>query len=202
MLNLIIKADVAGSLEAIEEVLKSVSGEKYKLKILRAAVGEVGETDVKLAKGSGSKILAFRVKTSPIAKSLAEREKVRVITSEIVYELIETVRKLMEKIVEIEIVKVDIGKIKILAVFLTEKNRQIIGGKVVEGEARNKLHCEIIRNEEKMGEGRIINLQRNKKEVTKIPKGEECGLLYEGGVRVQEGDILVLYVKEERKEEL
>ena len=201
-LNLIIKADVLGSLEAIEGVLANISVENYKLKILKSEVGMVNESDVKLAKGSNAKILAFRVKVNSVAKNLAEREKVKIIIFEVVYELIETARKLIDKMIEPEVVRVDIGRIKILAVFLTEKNRQILGGKVVDGEARKRVSCEIIRNDEKIGEGKIINLQRNKKEAEKVPKGDECGMLHESDVKVQEGDVLALYTKESRKESL
>ena len=201
-LNLIIKADVLGSLEAIEGVLASISVENYKLKILKSEVGMVNESDVKLAKGSNAKILAFRVKANPVAKILAEREKVKIIIFEVVYELVETVRKLMDKMIEPEIIRVDIGKIKILAVFLTEKNRQILGGKVIDGEARKRTSCEIFRNDERIGAGKIINLQRNKKEEEKVQKGDECGMLHESDVKVQEGDVLALYTKESKKESL
>ncbi len=203
VLNLILKADVLGSLEAIEEVLKGLSGEKTTLRILKSEVGEVNENDIKLAKSGKAKILAFRIKTNLIAKHLAEREKIKIMKFEVIYELVESVRKLMEKNIESEVVSVEIGKIKILAVFLTEKNRQILGGKVIEGEARKGVLAEILRNDEKIGEGRIINLQRNKKDIERLPRGEECGMLYEGNTkRVEEGDILVIYAKEQRKEAL
>ena len=195
VLNFILKADVSGSLEAIEDVLAGILTEEAFLNILKTEVGEVNVTDVKLAKGTNSKILAYRVKTNLVAKSLAEREKVRIMKFEVVYELIENVRKLIERISEPEITRNEVGKIKILAVFITEKNRQILGGKVIEGEGRKRVSCDILRKEEKIGHGKIINIQRNKKDVEKIPKGDECGMIMESETRAQEGDVLALFEK-------
>lgn len=203
VLSLILKADVLGSLEAIEEVLKDLSGEKANLRILKSEVGEVNESDVKLAKGAKARILAFRVKINPIAQSLAEREKIKIMEFKVIYELVEGVRKLMEKIIEPEIVRIDLGKVKILAVFRTEKNRQILGGKVIDGEIKKGLPAEILRrNEEKIGPGRIINIQRNKKDAEKVIKGQECGILYEGEMKVEQGDVLGVFTQEKRKGEL
>jgi len=202
ILNLILKADVLGSLEAVEEVLKDLSQEKANLKIMKAEVGEVNENDIKLTKNTGARILAFRVKINPVAQILAEREKIKIMQFEVIYELVEATRKLMEKIIEPEIVRLELGKIKILAVFLTEKNRQILGGKVIEGEAKKGFAVEVLRNDEKVGQGRIVNLQKNKKDAEKAAKGEECGLLYEGGTKAEEGDILAIFSQEKRKIEL
>lgn len=199
-LNLILKADVLGSLEAIIEVLKNLSTEKVNLKIIKSEVGDVNENDIKLAKSSRSKILSFRVKMNPIAQHLAEREKINVMKFEIIYELVESVRHLVERITKPEIIRKDVGKIKILQVFLRDKNRQVIGGKVVQGEPRKGVSIEILRvkdgEEEKIGEGKIVNLQRNKKDAEKVIKGDECGLLYEGSVKIEEGDIISFYVME------
>jgi len=193
ILNLILKADVLGSLEAIEEVLKDISKEKTNLRILKAEVGEVNETDVKSAKSSKAKILSFRVKINPVAQNLAEREKIKIRKFEVIYELVEEVRRLMERMIKPEVSRVELGKVKISVVFLNEKNRQILGGKVAAGEVRKGMPCEVLRKEEKVGGGKIINLQRNKKDIEKLAKGEECGILYEGNVKVEEGDILEIY---------
>lgn len=192
-LNLILKVDVLGSLEAIEGVLKDISEETINLKIVKAEVGDVNETDIKLSKSSRAKVLAFRVKTNPIAQNLAEREKIKIMKFEIIYELVESVRKLMERMIKPEVVRTELGKVKILEVFRTEKNRQILGGKVIEGEIKKGSLAEILRNGEKIGEGKIINLQRNKKDIEKAGKGGECGILYGGDTKTEEGDILEAY---------
>jgi translation initiation factor IF-2 len=202
VLNLILKADVLGSLEAIREILKNLPQEKVLLRILKAGVGEISETDVKLAKGAQAKILGFRVKENSIAQNLAEREKIKILKFEVIYELVEKVRKMMEKILEPEIIRKDLAKIKTLVVFKSEKNRQIIGGRVLEGQVKKGTLIEILRKEEKIGKGRLINLQKEKKDIEKAQKGEEIGILYEGETRIEVGDILVVYQKEKRKTEL
>jgi len=199
-LNLILKTDVAGSIEAIENILKELPQEKVILRILKSGAGEINESDIKLATVNRAIILGFRVKSKPVVKSVAEKEKIRILNFEIIYDLVEGVRKFMEMIVVSEITRKESGKIKILANFLIDKNRQIIGGKVIEGEARRGTSIEVIRGEEIVGRGRLINLQKNKKDVEKAIKGEECGMLFEGDVKIQEGDILAFYTEERTKE--
>ena len=199
ILNLILKTDVLGSIEAIEEVLKELPKEKVILRILKAEVGEVNESDIKLAKSGKAIILGFRVKANLAAKQLAEREKIKMMNFEIIYDLVEGVRSFMEKIVTPEVVREEVGKVKVLAIFLSEKNRQIVGGKAIEGEVKKGVQIEVFRDEQLVGRGKLINLQRNKKDVEKVGKGEECGILYEGDVKIEAGDVLAIYTEERRK---
>ena len=108
----------------------------------------------------------------------------------------------MEKLLEPGVVRVNLGKIKTLIVFLTEGSRQIVGGWVIEGEVKKSVSIEVQRKEEIVGRGKLINLQRNKKDIERAGKGEEVGLLYEGNAKVEEGDILIIYNEERRKGEL
>ncbi len=191
--NLILKADVLGSLEAIENILKEFPKKEIVLRILKSEVGQINENDIKLAKSAKARILGFRVKANPIIKNLAEREKIKIITFEVIYELVEGVRNLIEKMTKPTIIRTDLGKMKALIIFLTEKNRQIIGGKVIEGKIKKGTLLEIFRNEEKIGQGKMVNLQKNKKDAEIVPKGEEAGILFEGETKVQENDILLSY---------
>ena len=202
VLNLILKVDVLGSLEAIEEVLKNLPQERVVLKILKAEVGEINDSDVKLAKGAKAKIIGFRVKTNPIAKKLALRENITLIDFDVIYELAQAVRNLLGKMIKPEIVRNDLGKLKVLAIFRTEKNRQIVGGKVIEGKIKKGAMLEVYRNEEKVGKGKIVSLQQDKKEIEEAVKRSECGLLYEGDIKIEEDDVLGAYIEEKRKIEL
>jgi len=193
VLNVILKADYLGSLEAIENVLKEIPHEKVALTIIKLEAGEINETDIKLAKSGRAKILGFRVKANPVAKSLALREKIKIANFEVIYDLVEGVRKLMEAQIKPEIVRMDLGKMKVLAVFLTEKNRQVVGGRIFEGEIEKGSQLEVVRNEEMIGRGKIINLQKNKKDVEKARKGEECGILYEGDAKIEKDDVLAAF---------
>jgi len=112
------------------------------------------------------------------------------------------IRELMQKCLKPERIRTDLGKMETLVIFRTEKNRQIVGGKVIEGRIEKGTFLEIFRGEEKIGKGKIINLQIDKKNVELAKKGSECGILYQGEDRIQEGDILLIYREEFRKEEL
>ena len=108
----------------------------------------------------------------------------------------------MEKIVEPELVRTDLGKVKILAKFLAEKNRQIVGGKVIKGEVKKRALIEVTREDKLIGKGKLINLQRDKKDIDRVIKGQDCGIFFEGEVKIEEGDVLVIYTEERKKGEL
>jgi len=155
-----------------------------------------------------AQIIGFRVKISPTVIAMMRKDsdnpdkKVRIKTFEIIYELIQEVRNSMEKSLDTEIVRKDVGKIKALVLFFAEKNRQIIGGKIQDGEIKKGLKLDVIRDNAKIGSGKIIELQRNKKVVEKLSKGDECGILFEGNIKVDKNDILVTYIEERHKLEL
>ncbi|MBI2643921.1 MAG: translation initiation factor IF-2 [Candidatus Wildermuthbacteria bacterium] len=199
---LVLKADVAGSLEALENVISSIPQDKVKIDIVKRAVGDMNEDDVKFAQSAGARILGFRTKIEKGAKEFAERTGVSVALFDVIYEVVEKLRKSMEKIIVPEIVRVEKGRARILAVFGKEKNRQIIGGRVVEGEMRKGATVEVVRQETKQGEGKIVNLQRNKQDVPSATKGFEVGMLFESAVQVQPEDVLTFSVEEEVKGEL
>ena len=202
ILHLIIKADFNGSLEAIEQMLMAIPQDKITIKILSSGAGEISENDFKLAKDFNALILGFRVKMNQTAKILLEKGKIKVISADIIYELIEGVRKRMEKMLVPKKTRIDLGRVKVLIVFMTDKNRQIVGGRVSSGEVEKGAKIEVYRQEDLIGKGKIINLQRNKKDIPRLSKGEECGILYEGTGRIEKGDELIIYKEESRKEEL
>ncbi len=210
VVNIILKADVFGSLEAIEAMLKNLPQDKVILRILKSEAGDINESDAKLAEMSKAQIIGFRVKISPAVTHLlrknlsgggAER-RVRVKTFDIIYELIQDIRQGMEKSLEPEISRQTIGKLKTLVVFWGEKNRQIVGGKITEGELKKGLKLEVIRDDAKIGSGKIVNLQRDKKDADLLRKGDEAGILFEGNVKIEKGDILQAYIEERKKGEL
>jgi translation initiation factor IF-2 len=201
-LNLIIKGDAQGSLEGIEEVLKILPQDNVCLRVIRSEVGDITEQDVKMAKTSEAIIISFRVKKDKVAEISAENNKVKVYDFSIIYELAQKVRELMERKLTKEKERIDLGKIGVLAIFRTEKNRQIVGGDVTEGEVQKGASLEIFRNGEKVGHGRIVELQSNKKDFDVVKKGKECGILYQGGERIKEGDELIVFREEYKQEEL
>jgi len=201
-LNLIIKGDAQGSLEGIVEVLKVLPQDNVCIRVIRSEVGDITEQDVKMAKTSEAIIIAFRVKKDKVAEISAENNKVKVYDFTIIYELAQKVRELMERKLTKEKERIDLGKIEVLAIFRTEKNRQIVGGNVIEGEVQKGAFLEIFREGEKIGHGRIVELQSNKKDFDVVKKGKECGILYQGTERIKEGDELVVFKEEYKQEEL
>jgi len=205
VLNIILKGDVFGSLEAIEGMLKNLPQDKVILRILKSEVGEINETDAKLAEMSKASIIGFRVKISPSVMKFMKNDldkKLRIRTFDIIYELIQDVRSGLEKSLEAEVVRTDVGKLRTILVFWGEKNRQIVGGKITEGELKKGSKLEIFRDDKKIGAGRIVNLQRDKKDIDKLSKGDEAGILFEGNVKIEKSDILVAFIEERKKGEL
>ncbi len=196
VLNLIIKADVRGSLQAIQEVLKVLPQDEVILRILKTEAGEISESDTKLAMASKGSIIGFRIKTSLNAASFAERSGINVLIFDVIYELAQGVRNLMNDLIRPQIVRKDLGRVEVLAIFRTEKNRQIIGGKVISGEVKKGAKIEVSRNGEIIGKGKLIQLQQNKKEVERISHDHECGILFEGDAKIQEGDALEIFEEE------
>ena len=201
-LDIILKSDVIGSLEVLEQALLAIPQEKVALRFVETGAGEITENDVKTAIGTKARIIGFKTKAQKIALDLADREKVQIETFEVIYELVQRVRDLMEKNIEPESVKTELGSLKVLEVFLTDKSRQIIGGKVGSGEIRKGSKIEIFRGEELVGTGKVVNLQKGKKDAGSAKAGEECGLLYEGSERVEQGDIVRAFIQETKEQSL
>jgi len=191
-INLILKVDVLGSLEAIEGMIENLPQEEIKLRIVKSGVGEITEEDLKMTQLTKAKIIGFRVKANARALRFAQIQRIKIRAFDVIYGLVEEIRVLMEKALKPQQGFKETGRVRALAIFRTEKNRQIVGGKVLEGEVTKGTRIDVLSNEEKIGQGKLINLQRNKKPIEKASKGEECGILFEGDVKVKEDDILVI----------
>ncbi len=201
-LDLIIKTDVLGSLEAIKNTLEKLPREKVGVNVLDAGIGKVGESDVELAKTCNCKIIAYRVETDKVAKNLAMQNNIDILKYDVIYNLVEGVRDQMEKLLETETVIEEMGKVKVLAIFKTDKRRQIVGGKALGGDVEKGASLKVIRDKETVGEGKLINLKKEEKDVEKIPEREEFGMLYEGDIKVEKGDILATYKEKKITPEL
>jgi translation initiation factor IF-2 len=154
---------------------------------------------------SKASIIGFRVKISPSVMKFMKNDldkKLRIRTFDVIYELIQDVRQGLEKTLEPEVVRKDVGKLKTILVFWGEKNRQIVGGKITDGEFKKGLRLEVFRDDKKVGTGKIVNLQRDKKDIDLLKKGSEAGILFEGNVKIEKGDIIVAFTEERKKGEL
>ena len=198
-LKIVLKADVSGSLEALADSLSILSHEDIRIQFIKKEVGEINESDVKLAGALGGVIVGFRVKIPPAVQNFSRERKIEIIASDIIYDLLEKVKKLMKEAVGPKTQRLDLGRMKVLAIFRTEKNRMIVGGKVLSGKLEKGAKIEVLRNDEIVGNGRPVGLQQDKKEVGEVREGKECGVLFEGDVRIETGDILNFYREETKK---
>lgn len=202
VLNLILKTDVLGSKEAIEEILKKLPQEKILIKIVKSQTGEISKGDVEFARDTKSIIFGFRVKIDKVAKNFAEKEKVKIFLFELIYDLVEGARKIMGQMLEPEIVRKDLAKLKVLVDFWKKGKRQIVGVKVVDGEVKKETKFEIFREEKLFGGGKILNLQKERKDIQIAKRGEEIGILVESLEKIKEGDELLVFIEERRKIEI
>ncbi len=200
--NLVVKSDFLGSAEAIEESLMKINTEKVKVKIIVKGLGNVTEGDIKRAEDSGSQIICFNTKMPPNVENLARSKNIAVKQFSIIYDLIKYVKEEMQKLVPEEVTRVNLGKLKVLAIFRTEKQQQIVGGKVLSGKPENNAMINVWRGEDFVTTGKITGLQSAKQEVKFVEEGEECGLKFEGQPVIAEGDILEFYREDHKIEKL
>lgn len=200
--NLILKADVFGSLEALREVIKSVPQEEVRLRVIKAEVGDIIETDIQLAESAKAKIYGFRVKSGVGIESLAERRSVKISLSPIIYELIQAIRHDASRLLTPEITRQKLGQLKVLEIFKVSGQQQIIGGKVLSGKIERGVQVDIFHDQEFVGSGQITQLQQNKKDAAEVGKDRECGVMLESKNLVDKGDILEAYREEKKKREL
>jgi translation initiation factor IF-2 len=198
-LNLIIKSDVLGSAEAIEESLVKLNTDEVKVKILIKGLGNIIEGDIARAENSSAEIIGFNVKITPQIESVIREKGIKVHTFNIIYDLIEYIEEEMKKLIVPKFQRVEIGRLKVLKVFRTENKSQIIGGKVLDGQAKNKVRVEVMREKILVTSGKITQLQAGKMDVPSVEKDQECGLQYEGKPVIQEGDILQFFEEKEVK---
>ncbi|EKD46895.1 MAG: hypothetical protein ACD_67C00024G0002 [uncultured bacterium] len=201
-LNLILKSDVQGSLEAIEQIISTIKTEEVIINIIDSEVGNITESDIKTAAPSQALILGFNVETTPVAKRLAESNDVKIKTFKIIYELVEEVKKMVIDMLPPEIVRTDLGTVNVLAIFKTGKRDMIVGGRVSDGKIIKGAQIEIKRDGEIIGKGKLEQLQQDKKVTPEVGKGNECGIVFEGDTKIKEGDTLIAFTEEEKKRTL
>ena len=175
-LNLIIKADVAGSAEALEAALLKFGNDEVSLKILHCAVGGVTESDVNLAAASGAMICGFRVSTNNKARKMIEERSLKAIFHEVVYEVVDDVKAALEGMLDPEIEEKVIGCAEVRQLFTVSKTGKVAGCAVVDGTMRSDLALRVVRDGKIMITDEISSLRHFKEEVKSIEAGSECGI--------------------------
>ncbi len=198
-INLIIKSDVLGSGEAIEGSLAKIDQEEVKINIISKGLGNITEGDVARAQDNKARILGFNVKVTPLAQELAREKNVEIKGYKIIYELINDLKAEAESLIESKMIRVDLGRMKVLAIFRTEKSSQIVGGRIIDGKVEANSSIEVTRDKIILAEGKLAKLQIAKQDVNIVDVNQECGINFEGKPIIKEGDILQFYKMEKEK---
>ena len=192
-LNLIVKADVQGSVEAVKQSLEKLSNEEVVVKVIHGGVGAVNESDIILASASNAIIIAFNVKTDPVAKSTAEQEGVDIRQYSVIYNAIEDVEAAMKGMLDPIFEEKVLGHAEIRQLFKASGVGTIAGSYVLDGVFERGCKVRISREGEQIFEGNLASLKRFKDDVKEVKAGFECGLVFEGFNDFQELDVVEAY---------
>lgn len=188
--KVILKADVRGSLEALQGSLELIETDKVLLEILQGDVGPVTKNDVQMAKTSGADVIGFNVKLDNGVMGEAKHQDVQVFQNNIIYEIIDLVKDNMADLLEPEVIEKKTGRAEIRQVFKLSKGRTVAGSMVMEGSITRNKGARLLRGNEVLAEGKIDTLKRFKDDATEVKAGFECGIHLEGFERYEEGDVI------------
>lgn len=193
-IRVMIKAEVAGAMDAIEHEIKKIKSDKVKIKIVGSGIGDIAENDVKLASGRNpATIIGFAVSVDSSAKDLAERSGVEIQVFDIIYKIGEWLgEKVAEKTPKV-MVEETTAKVKILKVFSSLKDKHIIGGRVENGTVSVGQEAKIIRKEQEIGKGKIKELQQQKEKTSEVREGVEFGCQFQSEMIPAPGDKLEIF---------
>ncbi len=189
-LNLIIKSDVHGSSEAIKNAISQIKHDEVKPKIILADIGMVTETDVTLAKASNAVLIAFNVKPSKEAKKLAENEKIKISSYNIIYEVLDYIKQRMSGLLSPDVQEKITGTAQILEIFKVSGAGKVAGSKVTEGEINSTSEVRIIRDGAIIYTGKVLTIFREKNQVKQVSGGQECGITVKDYMDFQKNDTI------------
>jgi translation initiation factor IF-2 len=196
--NVLVKADVQGSLTSVTDSLKLLENEELIVRILSSGVGNITENDVRLAAGSNAVIYGFNVELPPAVKRLAARDKVSVRNFKVIYELLDDVRAVMESMLAPAVVETELGELKVLGIFRSARDSVIAGGEVLKGKVTANVLVRVKRDGEQIAEAEVVSVQRQQQEAKEVFEGEQCGLELKTQHKlvVQENDRLEFFTRE------
>ena len=198
-LNIIVKADVQGSAEALKQSVEKLTNEEVRVRVIHAGVGAISETDISLASASNAIIIGFNVRPDNMARQLAEKENVEVKTYRIIYEAIDDIEAAMKGMLEPVYREVVTARLSVRQTFKVSSVGTIAGCYVEDGKINRNNSIRVIRNGVVVFEGKISSLKRFKEDVREVAAGYECGLTIERFNDIKEGDTLESYTTEEVK---
>ncbi len=189
-LNLIVKADVQGSIEALKDALDKMDQTEVRINVIHSAVGGITESDVMLADTSDAIIIGFNVRPEPKAKALAEKEHVDIRLYRVIYQAIEEINAARVGMLAPDFVEEDTGRAEVRELFRVPKAGVIAGCYVQDGEINRDDQVRIVRDSTVVYEGKMASLRRFKEDVKSVKSGYECGIGIEGFQDLKEGDVI------------
>ena len=199
-LNLIVKADVQGSVEAVKQSLEKLSNDEVKVKVIHANVGAITESDVTLANVSNAIIIGFNVRPEPIAKDMAEKVEVEIKLYSVIYNAIEDVQCAMKGMLDPVFKETIIGNAEVRQTFKISDVGTIAGCYVTNGKVARNAGVRIIRENVVIHEGKLVSLKRMKDDAKEVASGYECGVQIENFNDIKEGDVIEAYIMEQVKQ--
>ena len=199
-LNIIVKADVQGSVEAVRQSLEKLSNEEVRVKVIHGGVGAVNESDVMLANASNALIVGFNVRPDPVAETHAERDKVEMRMYRVIYDCIEEVEAAIKGMLAPKFRDVEMGKAEVRNVFKLSSAGTIAGSYVIDGKITRNSKIRVVRDGIVIFEDEIASLKRFKDDQREVATGYECGIGLQKFNDIKEGDILEAYIIEEYKD--
>lgn len=199
-LNLIVKADVQGSVEAVKQSLEKLSNDEVKVKVIHANVGAITESDVTLANVSNAIIIGFNVRPQPIAKDMAEKEDVEIKTYSVIYNAIEDVEAAMKGMLDPVFKEVVIGNAEVRQTFKISDVGTIAGCYVTNGKVARNAGVRVLRDNVVIHDGKLVSLKRMKDDAKEVASGYECGIQIENYNDIKEGDIIEAFIMEQVKQ--
>jgi translation initiation factor IF-2 len=195
-LNLVIKADVLGSLEAIIGSMEKIHHDEVGVKIIGKGLGNVSADDVSKAEAGNGILIAFNVNASPDGEAAIREKNIPFMKYKIIYDLINWVKEELEKMLDRETIVKEVGIFKVMQIFRTDKNSMIVGGRVENGKIAKDTLARVKRSGEIIGSGKVSLVKSGKQEVKEVPSGSECGIQFDGKIKVEDGDVLEIYTEE------
>lgn len=203
-LNVIVKADVQGSLTSVSDSLKLLENAEVAPRIISSGVGNVSENDIRMAQGADGVVYGFNVQLPPAVKRLAQRDKVPVRNYKVIYELLDDVKQELENMLSPDVVETEVGKLVVKGVFKVSKDETICGGEVTKGKVEPGVLIRVKRGDDQIAEAEVTGVQREKSEVKEAFEGDMCGLRVKtkGKLQLEEGDRLEFFRRELVKRKL
>ena len=202
ILNIVLKTDVLGSAEAIIGSFEQFKHPKVGVKVLHYGLGNIMDADIERAAVAGGVVYGFNILLDPMMAQNAREKGVETETYQIIYDLLDSVRERLEKMTEPEIIRTDIGKLQVAAIFKTDKKTQIIGGRVARGKIAQDAKFDIVRSGVKIDSGKLLGLQSGKMDVKEVFEPNECGMKISSEAKIEENDTLEFYTEEGRAQKI